>query len=178
MGLFGNDNTAAPQQDDALRAAFASQNIGIKNENLPLGTGTYEIDRVYTDKSRDKGLPMFRARVVCVQHDDTTKVGKAYIWTCPLAGQHLQMTTERMTRFLICAFGTEARAQINSAACKEAMYNAHSEDYKTVVESQAFLGNALKGRKIKIDVVVAMKDGKPVLSKKGKVCNNDYVDCA
>ncbi len=179
--MFGSDNNGNNTGvDDAVKAALANQNIGVRPERPPLGSGIYEIDRVYTDKSPFNGLLRFNARVICVSHDKPDAVGKAYIWQCKLAGQMLSLTMQDMTKFLVCPFGIEARGQINTQACKDAIYGAHTSDYKEVVEKQAFYGQPLKGKRIKIDVVEnhKVKDGQPVLNRRGKPFLNSYIDCA
>lgn len=168
----GNNNSGGV---DPVRQAMANRNLGFNPPDLPEGAGVYEIDRVWTRVSSGKkaGMPLFCARLKCVEHTNPANVGQMFGWINGLAGRPLNIILEVQTKFLVLPFGEEAKKQIASPACDDAIIAAHTEGYKTLVETQAFAGQPLKGKRLRVNGVKSDK-----VDAKGKHYINYYFDCA
>lgn len=174
--LFGNSGGTpnAIPSEDPIKAAIAGTTVGFGTPDLPLGEGVYELDKFWTGVSKKDGTPHLRARYVCVEHTNPACKGRAYQWTCNLTGSYLNMIYERVAKFFILPFGEAAKAQINSEAAKVAIHKAWTGSFKTEVETQTFMGRALKGTKVRINGV---ESGGEKKRKNGSAYTNYFFDC-
>jgi hypothetical protein len=170
----GNENGGGI---DPVKQAMANRNLGFSPPKIPEGQGVYELDRVWTRMSagfKGRVVPLFCARLACVEHENPAHVGKVFGWTMGLGNDRpLAIVLEVMTKFLVLLFGEEAKKQIASPAVDQAIEAAYRDNFKAIVESQAFAGQPLKGRRIRINGV---KTAEP--DDKGKFYVNCYFDCA
>lgn len=176
--LFGNNgtNNANIPTEDPIKAAIAGTTVGFGTPDLPIGDGVYELDKFWTGVSKKDGTPHLRARYICVEHKTNPAcVGQAYQWTCNLTGNYLNMIYERVAKFFVLPFGAAAKAQINSEAAKLAIHKAWTNgNFKAEVESQTFMGRAMKGTRVRINGVESSGEKK---RKNGSAYLNYFFDC-
>lgn len=152
--MFENQTTSQPQED-ALDIAARTANLRGAPAFLPLGTGVYEYERVHFGVSPKSGQERMVLALKCVEHSDPVHVGQTYQHFIPYTGtgkRTLNMVFADFARALITPFGKEAEAQIDSPAAVEAIKNAYRERLKTIVETQALLGQSYKGRRVRLEV--------------------------
>lgn len=184
--LFNPTNATPAAEFDPVREAMNKANLsgGGREKYLPIGKGTYEIEKLAWGPSPKNGMLRMTFALKCVEHADPKHVGKPFEHKIKYVGtgkRTLSMVLADFAKWLVLPFGAQAKLALQSDPIKDLIVKSYKESFKTIIETQSLApGQPYAGKRIVLDVVENPTTVKDQQTGQDKVMNftNVYIDVA